>query len=111
MKKISDPNLILKSLEGNDLTIKQLSQDIGKDEAIIRTNVCRLQKKGLIEKTGKCINRYRVFTLKEKKNNDGIDTKIVRKMINPFIENSLEIKLTEKEIERIKELYEGDKSD
>ena len=106
---MSNKEKILEMLKGEELTVKKIAEDLELTEKAVHVYICRLREKKLIKKVGK-INRYNIYTSIQKENNIEsylLDTKILKKMISPFIKHKLIIDLEDNEIKRIKELHRG----
>ena len=100
---MSNKYKILELLKGNELTVKEIADKTEFNENEVRVYVNRLMKDNLINKIGKK-NRYVLYTVIEKESNT-LDTEILKKMIPAFIQNEIELDLSNKQIERVKELY------
>lgn len=97
---------ILKMLMEKELTVKEIAQDLNLKENAVNVYISRLKKERLIERIGKK-NRYNIYaTIKKEQNKESysLDTKILKKLIKPFVEHGIEIDLETNEINRIKEL-------
>lgn len=106
---MSNKEKILEMLKGNEFTVKKIAEDLDLKEKAVHVYICRLRKDNLIEKVGK-INRYNVYTsIKTEQNIDShsLDTKILKKLIKPFVEYGIKTDLEVNEINRVKELWRG----
>ncbi len=94
---------ILEVLKNEDLTVNQIIKKLpGINKGSLKTNLTRLQTDKLISTLGSN-ERNRVYTIKK---NNSFDTQILKKMIPLFLENDLDLDLSEEEFNRVKELYE-----
>lgn len=68
--------------------------------------------KSLADKSGKSISRLLLDPILNVNTSvdNSIDTQILKKMLKPFIEKGITLDLEEKEITRIKQLWEGIKN-
>ncbi len=58
---MSNKEKILRMLNGNKLTVKEIAQELDLKENAINVYICRLRKDNLIKKVGKD-NRYNIYT-------------------------------------------------
>lgn len=100
---------IYELLQNEDLSVKQISEKLrikpGKkeNENNIRVYINRLVKKGLIESIGKN-ERDSIYRAITSKNN--LDIQLLKKFIPIFLENDLDIELSNEEYNRVKKIYE-----
>lgn len=91
-------------LKKKELTIKEIADNTEFNENQTRVYIHRLLNDNLIKEIGKK-NRYIIYAAVEKEDNI-LDTQILKKMILPFIKNNIELDLENNEIERIKNLFQ-----
>ena len=103
---------ILKILNGNKLTVKELAEKLNISESDIRVYIKRIKDNNMNElKVVGTEDKYKVYTLNKKESDNGIinrlDTQILKRLIKPFTDYGIKVDLETNEINRIKELWEG----
>lgn len=68
---MSNKEKILEMLKGNELTVREIAQDLNLKENAVNVYISRLRKKELIEKIGKK-NRYIIYKAIEKESNGNL---------------------------------------
>lgn len=89
---MSNKEKILEKLKGNELTVKEIAQDLNLKEKDVNVYISRLRKKELIEKIGKK-NRYIIYKAIEKESNDTF--KISLRKLYSFMSNEVKCELKE----------------
>jgi len=110
-KKVAD--LIIEELKRGDLTIFELSHNIGNSEAVIRNTLYRdLKPKGIVSEIGfrknpnaSSTRGYKIYHLHKEKLPER-DTEILKKLVIPFAKYNVKAKLKPSDIERVKELLQ-----
>lgn len=103
-KKMSNKEKILEMLKGNELTVREIAQDLNLKENAVNVYICRLRKDNLIKKVGK-INRYNVYTTIKK---ESINPLRYLKELHSIMNNRMDFieKPNENEIQTIKTIEE-----
>jgi len=68
IEKVSNKEKILEMLKYNELTVKEIAQDLNLKENAVNVYISRLKNGRLIERIGKK-NRYNIYTAIQKDNN------------------------------------------
>ena len=103
---------IVNILRETQATTKNLSQELDLGEGLLAVVVNRMAKCGVIKHTGRFINRYKVYRLVrpeelELGKESEKDREILVKMLLPFAQEGIKVKLTSEESGRIQQLFEN----